>query len=114
MKRLACLAPLLLSFTSAFAQTADDSPAASVSATVSGADAAAGAGMAALGIGCWLLVCAVWLAVWLGIGFWVMKDAKRRNSPNATLVTVLAFIPATTIIGLIVHLVTRPKTISNP
>jgi hypothetical protein len=42
-----------------------------------------------------------------------MKDAKRRNSPNATLVTVLAWIPFTTVIGLIVHLVTRPKTVGG-
>jgi len=58
--------------------------------------------------------CFIWiifLVIWLGIAIWVMKDAKRRQSPNATLVTVLAWIPATTVIGLIVHLVTRPKTI---
>ena len=106
MKRLACLATILLSASSVLAQaTADTTP--------SAGDAAAGAGIAALGIGCWLLMCAVWLAVWLGIAFWVMKDAKRRNSPNATLVTVLAWIPATSLIGLIVHLVTRPKTIDG-
>ena len=58
--------------------------------------------------------CLVWimgLVIWLWIAIWVMRDAKRRQSPNATLVTVLAWIPATTVIGLIVHLVTRPKTI---
>ena len=38
-------------------------------------------------------------------------NAPARQSPNATLVTILGWIPATTIIGLIVHLVTRPKTI---
>ena len=51
------------------------------------------------------------LAIYLFIAIWVTKDAKRRNSPNATLVTVLAWIPPTNLIGLIVHLVTRPKTI---
>ena len=53
----------------------------------------------------------IFLVIWLGIAIWVMKDAKRRQSPNATLVTVLAWLPPTTVIGLIVHLVTRPKTI---
>ena len=49
----------------------------------------------------------------ISLAIWVMKDAKRRNSPNATLVTVLAWIPFTTVIGLIVHLVTRPKTVGG-
>jgi hypothetical protein len=75
----------------------------------SGADAAAGAAGALLGGGCALIQCGVSVAIWLVIAIWVMKDAKRRNSPNATLVTVLAWIPFTTIIGLIVHLITRPK-----
>jgi NADH:ubiquinone oxidoreductase subunit 5 (subunit L)/multisubunit Na+/H+ antiporter MnhA subunit len=74
-----------------------------------GGDAAAGAFGALLGGGCALIQCGVSLAIWLVIAIWVMKDAKRRNSPNATLVTVLAWIPFTTIIGLIVHLITRPK-----
>jgi hypothetical protein len=51
------------------------------------------------------------VALWLWAAIWVMKDANRRNSPNKTLVTVLTWIPFTWIIGLIVHLVTRPKTI---
>lgn len=113
MKLLARLAPLFLAVSTALAQTTDDSPAATVSATMSGGDAAAAGGMMALGIGCWLLSCGGGLALWLAIGIWVMKDAKRRNSPNATLVTVLAWIPATSVIGLIVHLVTRPKTIGS-
>ena len=50
------------------------------------------------------------IAIWLFIAIWIMRDAKKRNSPNKTLVTVLGWIPMTTIIGLIVHLVTRPKT----
>lgn len=112
MKRLACLAPLLLSVSSVIAQTTDD--AATASPTISNGDAAAAGGMAALlSGGCGLAFCALWLAFWLGIAIWVMKDAKRRNSPNATLVTILAWIPATTVIGLIVHLVTRPKTIGG-
>jgi hypothetical protein len=73
------------------------------------ADAAAGAAGALLGGGCALIQCGVSIAIWLVIAIWVMKDAKKRNSPNATLVTVLAWIPFTSIIGLIVHLITRPK-----
>ena len=72
-------------------------------------EAAAGAAGALLGGGCALIQCGVSVAIWLVIAIWVMKDAKKRNSPNATLVTVLAWIPFTTIIGLIVHLITRPK-----
>ena len=49
--------------------------------------------------------------LWLWAAIFVMKDAKRRNSPNATLVTVLTWIPPTWWIGWIIHMVTRPKTI---
>jgi hypothetical protein len=77
-------------------------------------------GTNAAGAAAWIAACGgsalfllVWLAVWLGIAIWVMRDARRRNSPNATLVTVLAWIPFTTVIGLIVHLVTRPKTMTT-
>lgn len=107
MKRLAALVPFFASITSLLAQDADTSPTAT--AAMSGSDAAAAGGLMALGIGCWLLSCGTGIALWLIIAIWVMRDAKRRNSPNATLVTVLAWIPATTVIGLIVHLVTRPK-----
>jgi hypothetical protein len=79
------------------------------SSNSSGNDAAAGVAGALIGGGCAFLECGVSLAIWLVIAIWVMKDAKRRNSPNATLVTVLAWIPFTTLIGLIVHLITRPK-----
>lgn len=51
------------------------------------------------------------IALWLWAAIWVTKDANRRQSPNATLVKVLTWIPFTWVIGLIVHLVTRPKTI---
>jgi uncharacterized BrkB/YihY/UPF0761 family membrane protein len=71
----------------------------------------AGALAACAGVG--LIVPLISLGIWLWIAIWVMKDAKRRNSPNATLVTVLAWIPFTTVIGLIVHLVTRPKTVGG-
>jgi hypothetical protein len=51
----------------------------------------------------------VMIGGWIFTGIWVMNDAKSRNSENAQLVTILAWIPATWVIGLIVHLVTRPK-----
>jgi hypothetical protein len=70
---------------------------------------AAGAIAGVFGVIC--LFYLVMIAIWLWIAIWIMRDAKRRQSPNATLVTILGWIPATTIIGLIVHLVTRPKTI---
>jgi hypothetical protein len=46
---------------------------------------------------------------WIFTGLWVMKDAKARNSENAQLVTLLAWIPFTWWLGLIIHLATRPK-----
>jgi hypothetical protein len=107
MKRLISGLPML--FFSAANLLAQSSPP-DDSSTPEVSDKAA-AGIAALFGG---LFCAIWLVflgIWLWIAIWVMKDAKRRQSPNATLVTVLAWIPATTMIGLIVHLVTRPKTI---
>jgi small-conductance mechanosensitive channel len=56
----------------------------------------------------------IMIAIWLFVAIWIMRDAKRRNSPNATLVTVLGWLIWP--VGLIVHLVTRPKTIpgQNP
>ena len=51
----------------------------------------------------------IMIAIWLFVAIWIMRDAKKRNSPNATLVTVLGWLVWP--IGLIVHLVTRPKTI---
>jgi hypothetical protein len=105
MKRLAALVPLFASITSLLAQDAGDSP----TATVSSGDAAAGAAGALFAGGCGLLYCGTMLAIYLAGAIWVTRDAKRRNSPNATLVTVLTWIPPTWLIGIIVHLVTRPK-----
>ncbi len=51
------------------------------------------------------------IAIWLWIAIWIMKDSARRNSPNRTLVVVLGWLVP--IVGLIVHLATRPKTISG-
>jgi hypothetical protein len=100
MKRLLFGSPLFLLTASAMLAQTDASPTPEIS----------GGAIAAI-CGAGILMPLISLAIWLFIAIWVMKDAKRRNSPNATLVTVLAWIPFTTVIGLIVHLVTRPKTI---
>ena len=53
------------------------------------------------------------VGLWLWAAIFVMKDAKRRNSPNATLVTVLTWLPPTWFIGWIIHMITRPKTVAG-
>ncbi|MFL6527270.1 MAG: hypothetical protein ACJ8IQ_04155 [Chthoniobacterales bacterium] len=102
MKRLAAaILPLLLTVGVVLAQ--DDTTASATPQQLSGAAAA----------GIFGTMCLFWLvglAIYLWGAIWVMKDAKRRNSPNATLVTVLTWLPPTWLIGIIVHLVTRPKT----
>ena len=103
MKRLISGLPFLFIAATLLAQ--DDSP-----TPVQLTDKEA-AGLVAGACGIMMIPMIISIALWLWIAIWVMKDAKRRQSPNATLVTVLAWIPATTVIGLIVHLVTRPKTI---
>jgi hypothetical protein len=67
----------------------------------------AGALAACAGIG--LIVPLISLGIWLWIAIWIMKDSARRQSPNRTLVVVLGWLVP--VIGLIVHLATRPKTI---
>lgn len=102
MKRLtAVILPLLLSVSALLAQ--DDVTTSATPQQLSGAAAAGIFG----GVCLFWLIC---LAVYLAGAIWVTKDAKRRNSPNATLVTVLTWLPPTWLIGIIVHLVTRPKT----
>jgi len=54
------------------------------------------------------------IGLWLWAAIFVMKDAKRRNSPNASLVTVLTWIPFTWFIGWLIHMITRPKTVAAP
>jgi hypothetical protein len=67
----------------------------------------AGALAACAGIG--LIVPLISLGIWLWIAIWIMKDSARRQSPNRTLVVVLGWLIP--LVGLIVHLATRPKTI---
>ena len=108
MKRFVFAALMLLSLTNLFAQ----SPAATPRNSPSAEDVAAAAGAAGLGLTCcvlYVLLILVSVGAWIFTALWIMKDAKARNSENAQLVTILGWIPATWVIGLIVHLVTRPK-----
>jgi hypothetical protein len=99
MKRLLFGLPFLFTAVTVLAQATTDSPAQLSEAAAAGI------------FGGMCIFQLIGIALWLWAAIWVMKDAKRRNSPNATLVTVLTWIPFTWVIGLIVHLVTRPKTI---
>jgi hypothetical protein len=67
------------------------------------------AGLVAGACGVALIPMLIGLAVWLWIAIWIMKDSARRQSPNRTLVVVLGWLVP--LVGLIVHLATRPKTI---
>jgi hypothetical protein len=104
MKRITSGLPLFLTATALLAQSSPPDDA----STPAMSDKAA-AGIAALFGGLFCLIWLVFIAIWLWIAIWIMKDAKRRQSPNATLVIVLGWLVP--LVGLIVHLVTRPKTI---
>lgn len=97
MKRFLAGLPFLFTVPALLAQTSSDTP-----ADLSGA-AAAGI----FGVACIFQL--LMIAIWLFVAIWIMRDAKKRNSPNATLVTVLGWLIWP--VGLIVHLVTRPKDI---
>jgi small-conductance mechanosensitive channel len=101
MKRFLAGLPFLFTVPALLAQS--DTP----SSDISGAAAAAG-----FGVVCIFQL--IMIAIWLFVAIWIMRDAKKRNSPNATLVTVLGWLIWP--VGLIVHLVTRPKDIpgGNP
>ena len=104
MKRLLFGLPAVLTATTLLAQ----------SSSPSDADAA----VAAAGcLGGGIVFGVIWLisiGLWLWAAIFVMKDAKRRNSPNASLVTVLTWIPFTWFIGWVIHMITRPKTVAAP
>ena len=111
MKRLISKLPLLFfTATTLFAQSAspDDSTTTAASTPVEISDKAA-AGIFAAIAGCWLICVIGGIVIWLWVAIWIMKDSARRQSPNRTLVVVLGWLVWP--IGLIVHLVTRPKTI---
>lgn len=104
--KLSALPFLLLSAGSVIAQTASPADSDAI-ATATPAELNGKAAGAIFGGIC--LMWLVFLAIYLAGAIWVTKDARRRNSPNATLVTVLTWLPPTWLIGIIVHLVTRPK-----
>jgi hypothetical protein len=110
MKRFLFGLPFLVGAANLLAQRT--SPSERPSYSPSAEDAAAVAGAAGLGLTCcalYVLLILVSVGAWIFTAIWIMKDAKSRNSENAQLVTVLGWIPFTWVIGLIVHLVTRPK-----
>lgn len=110
MKRFISAFPIFFAAANLFAQS--HTPTATPSFSPSAEEVAAAAGLAGLGFVCcflYVLLIVVAVAAWIFTGLWVMKDSKARNSENAQLVTVLAWIPFTWWLGLIIHLVTRPK-----
>lgn len=109
MKRLIAGLPLFLTATALLAQ--DEAAASPTPTQLTDAQAA---GLAAGCFGVMMIPFLISIAIWLWIAIWIMKDSKRRQSPNRTLVVVLGWLVP--IVGLIVHLATRPKTIpgANP
>jgi len=112
MKRFISALPFLMMAANALAQRSSPTVSNSPTAEDAAAAAAAATGMAGMGVACcviYFLIIAISIGGWIFAAIWVMNDAKARNSENAQLVTVLTWIPPTWVIGLIVHLVTRPK-----
>jgi hypothetical protein len=101
MKRLISGIPLFFTATALLAQDASPTPVQLTDAQAAGV--LAGCGI--VGLICML----IGIAIWLWIAIWIMKDSARRQSPNRTLVVVLGWLVP--LVGLIVHLATRPKTI---
>jgi hypothetical protein len=111
MKRVLAGLPLFFSIANLLAQRSPrPSPSTSPSAEDVAAVAAATTGLAGMGFACcfvYLLMFAVCIGAWIFIGIFVMRDAKSRQSENAQLVTILGWLVP--VVGLIVHLVTRPN-----
>lgn len=104
MKRLSFgLFAILLTASPLLAQTSSPTPIELTEAQAAGLFAA----LCGMGI----IPIIINIALWLWAAIWVSKDADRRQSPNASLVKILTWIPFTWVIGWIIHLVTRPKTI---
>ena len=104
MKRLISGIPLFFTAATLFAQASPTDSATPTQLT----DAQAAGLMAGCGLVA-LIPMLIGLAIWLWIAIWIMKDSRRRQSPNRTLVVVLGWLIP--LVGLIVHLATRPKTI---
>ena len=110
MKRFIPALPFLIIAANTLAQSSSPTVSNSPTAEEAAAAAAAATGMAGMGVACcvvYFLCIAGSLAAWIFTGIWVMKDAKARNSENAQLVTILGWVIWP--VGLIMHLVTRPK-----
>jgi TM2 domain-containing membrane protein YozV len=109
MKRFLAGLPLFFILPNLFAQSA--SPAASpMDPETAAAAAAAATGLAGMGFACCFLYClfiAGCIVAWICVAIWIMRDAKSRQSENAQLVTILGWLVP--LVGLIVHLATRPK-----
>jgi len=104
MKRLISGIPLFFTAATLFAQASPtDSSTPTQLTDAQAAGLMAGCGLVAL------IPMLIGLAIWLWIAIWIMKDSRRRQSPNRTLVVVLGWLIP--LVGLIVHLATRPKTI---
>ena len=107
MKRFLSGLPLFFLVANLFAQRSTPS---ANSSPDSAAAAAAAAGVAGIGFACcflYLLLIAGCLAAWIFVAIWIMRDAKSRQSENAQLVTILGWLVP--VVGLIVHLATRPN-----
>jgi len=107
MKRFLSGLPLFFLVANLFAQRSTPS---ANSSPDSAESAAAAAGIAGVGFVCcflYFLLIAGFLAVWICVAIWIMRDAKSRQSENAQLVTVLGWVVP--LVGLIVHLATRPN-----
>ncbi|MEY2490470.1 MAG: hypothetical protein QOC70_2412 [Verrucomicrobiota bacterium] len=109
MKRLISGLPLFFTAVTLLAQ--DATPDATAGTTPTQLTDAQAAGLAAGCFGVMMIPFLISIAIWLWIAIWIMKDSKRRNSPNRTLVVVLGWLVP--IVGLIVHLATRPKTVAG-
>lgn len=114
MKRFLAGLSLFLIVPNLFAQTA--SPAGSpLDAETAAAAAAAATGLAGMGFACcfvYFLFIVGCLVAWVFIAIWIMRDAKSRQSENAQLVTILGWLVP--VVGLIVHLATRPNVTLVP
>ena len=104
MKRLISGIPLFFTAATILAQA---SPSDSSTPTQLSDKEAAGLVAGACGVA--MIPMLIGIAIWLWIAIWIMKDSRRRQSPNRTLVVVLGWLIP--LVGLIVHLATRPKTI---
>ena len=108
MKRLISSLPLFFTVTTLLAQDESPTPTQLTDKEAQAAAAAAAGILAGCGV-VGLIGMLLMIGLWLWIAIWIMKDSARRQSPNRTLVVVLGWLVP--LVGLIVHLATRPKTI---